>query len=160
MKTKILLAALVLFSLANQSFISKSKTGEALVEKKIPINRFDKLQLGKNVTVILVPAIQTDCVTVTGDAKNLELLAVSEEGGGLSVSLKKRITSGRLTVYIPVNGLSNIELGEDAHVLSQGFLNCSTITITVKDGSTVDIKNQGKVVVQTDHCDFVELEGK
>ena len=154
MKAKIVLAALLLVALVNQSFTVLNQSIPVIIGREISIGNFKKLISNKNINVVLVPSNNPVTVTVTGDEKYLNSIMVSIDNETMTISSSKNLSGKKITVYIPVKDISYLEVSEDAHVSSQGSLVCPELSVIVSEGGFVELKNLGHIDINPRNCEF------
>lgn len=148
MKTKIITLGILLAVAASFSFALPGKP-ETLSTRKIDIHHFTRLYISKNIDVVLVQSCETKTITVVGNENDLPGIVVTSTEAGLSISSTKNLGGKKVRLYVPVNNLAYIELGEGAQVSTQGTLLSPSLSVLVDEGSFVSINNLGTVDINS-----------
>ncbi|MGB8191871.1 MAG: DUF2807 domain-containing protein [Chitinophagaceae bacterium] len=119
-------------------------TAQAQDESRLLISagQLQNISLGDNMRVVLVSAETFDS-EVKGDMKVFEKLSTTISGG--SMHIKSIGHSGKETIYVVVNQLKRLTLGQNTQVSTEGILRSEEITVFVEDGSVARIKTTGEV---------------
>lgn len=108
----------------------------------ISAGQFKNIVLGEGMKVVLVSdgSLHTE---IKGDMNFFEKLNVSIVDGSLHVKPGRML--GSETVFIAVNQLKQLTLGQRTHVSTEGVLRSSEIKVFVYEGSVARIKTTGEV---------------
>ena len=157
MKKGIIAATLFLVALRTTSIATaKDNTTTLISSRNITTGSFKKLIVDKNIHVVLVADESKTSIIVTGDKDYIQNITVSTDKDVMKISSAKNLKNRKVTVYIPVKGLSSIELKSGARVSSEGILSSPLLSVLVHEGTTVELQNFGKVeVTSSDDCEFI-----
>jgi Putative auto-transporter adhesin, head GIN domain len=151
-KTTILIAAVLFTAIFN--FSSGKNPGDPLTGKD-PLF-ISTLVVNADVTVVLV----NDNVTLEVDGRNSfkKLVILEKKGDTLVISsLKDKYLNDDVTIYVPANQLSNIQVNSKAHVRSLFALRIPKLDVTINGACDVSISNIGEVnVMGTDNYSYEE----
>jgi hypothetical protein len=108
----------------------------------ISAGQFKNIVLGEGMKVVLVSdgSLQTE---IKGDMGFFEKVNVSVADGSLHVRAGSRL--GGETVFIAVNQLKQLTVGQRTHVTTEGVLRSSEIKVFVYEGSVARLKTTGEV---------------
>ena len=155
MKTKISTAALAFLFLTISAF--GFDKGQLFSSKEVAINRnYQKITVGSNIKLVLLPAGQQTTVTVTGDLDKVSDVTVTMDKNEMFISSKKRVKPGSIVVYVPATDLDYINLKSGAVVTGQGDLKFTNLTVFVNVDSRMELKMFGNIKIkQAEDCDFI-----
>lgn len=155
MKTKISTAALAFLLLTMTAF--GFDKGQLFSSKEVAINRnYEKITVGANIKLVLLPAGQQNTVTVTGDLDKVGDVTVTMDKNEMFISSKKHVKPCGIVVYVPATDLAYINLKSGATVAGQGDLKFTSLTVFVNVDSRMELKMIGNVnIKQADDCDFI-----
>ena len=154
MKTSILAAAFTCL-LFTSSFAIDRKQMSSSREETIE-QGFNKIRVGENIKLVLVPADQKNTVTISGDQSKLNAITFKVKGDQLLIYSANTLNKESITVYVPVKDLSYIDLKQGASVSGQGDLKFNNLTIFVNIDSRMNLTMTGKInIKQADDCDFI-----
>lgn len=155
MKTKITAAAFALLFITATAFGHDRKPFFSSKEVAIETS-YQKITVGANIKLVLLPAGQQATVTVTGDLDRVNDVTVKMNKNEMIISSKKRVKNGSIVVYVPATDLTYIDLKSGASVSSMGNPAFSNLTVFVNVDSRMDLKMAGNVrIQQADDCDFI-----
>lgn len=108
----------------------------------ITAGQFKNIVLGENMKVVLVSAgsLQTE---IKGDMHFFEKLNVSAADGTLHIRAGRKL--GGETVFVAVNQLEKLTVGQRTQVFTEGILRSSEITVFVNEGSVARLRTTGEV---------------
>ena len=103
---------------------------------------FKTIKIGRDLDVVLINSVshQQD---FQFNVSISEQLNMSIEGGTLVVS--NRSFNKKARVYLLVNGLEKLVVGQNSHIVTHGVLQSSNLLVYVSQGATARIKLLGKV---------------
>lgn len=108
----------------------------------IAAGQFRNITLGEGMRVVLV-SDQSLNTEIKGDISFFEKLNVSVVNGSLHVN-PGRMLAGE-TVFIAVNQLKQLTVGQRTHVNTEGVLRSSEIKVFVYEGSVARLRTTGEV---------------
>lgn len=109
----------------------------------ITAGQFKNIVLGEGMKVVLVSAelpLQTE---IKGDMGFFEKLNVSVSDGSLHIRAGRKL--GGETVFVAVNQLEKLTLGQKTQVFTEGVLRSSEIKVFVNEGSVARLRTTGEV---------------
>lgn len=157
MKTRILAAAFTCLLFTTTSSFAFDRKESAPSTREVAIGeKFQRIRVGENIKMVLVPADQQNAVTISGNQSNLDAVTVKVRGNQLLISSGKTLNKGAVTVYVPVKDLSYIDLKEGASVSGKGNLKFTDLTVFVNIDSRMELTMIGNInIKQADDCDFI-----
>ena len=112
--------------------------------------------MGNNIQVILVQNVNSSNVVIKGDEKFIPFVNVSIDNGVLSITSKKNLKDRKIKIYVPVFGLTSLELGNNASASTKGIVKLDNLKVIVNDGGTVALHIIGNLHIEPGvGCDFV-----
>ncbi len=108
----------------------------------ISATHFKNIHIGNDLEVVLInaPSQQQDLQFNSVISSKLD---ISIEGGTLLVS--NRAFSKKGTVYLLVNGLEKLVIGQNSNIITHGVLQSQNLHVFVSQGASARIKLLGKV---------------
>ena len=160
MKTKIVTAALALMTLSVNAFAFGNEKPSAL--KNVPVEgKFQKIAVGTNIKVVLVPANEHNSIQVAGNENKVNGITVTVNNNTMVIASKKSLSAGNVTVYVPAADLSYIDLGKGASLSGEGPLKFKDLTVLLNVDCWLDLKMLGKLnVKQTEDCELVYVKNE
>ena len=158
MKTRILAAAFTcLLFTSTSSFAFDRKGSSPSASREVAIaGKFQKIRVGENIKLVLVPADQQNAATISGNQSKVSDVTVKVKGDQLVIYSSKGVNKGDVTVYVPVKDLSYIDLKEGASVAGKGDLKFNNLTVFVNIDSRMELEMIGNINIKpADNCDFV-----
>ena len=139
------------YAYSNDTKPIRSKTREISIN-----SAFQKIELGRNVQLVLVPDENRSSGVIEGDENFIPAVNVSIDNGVLSITSKQNLKGRKIKVYVPITTLTLLDLASDASVTSEGILQLDDLKVIVNDGSTVALKVIGNLQIEpAENCDLV-----
>jgi hypothetical protein len=159
MKRQFLSAVLVTTALLTGSFaycdVAKPLTRPSTREISLT-TPLQKIEVGNNIQIVLVPDVKKSTITVTGDESLVSGVKFELNEAQLSISSKKSLKNKNIRIYIPVSTLKTLVLQNGSTVSSEGLLQMEALKVVVHAGSKVALQTLGKLAIESaDDCDFV-----
>ncbi|HYF31739.1 MAG TPA: DUF2807 domain-containing protein [Chitinophagaceae bacterium] len=109
----------------------------------ISAGQLKNISFGDHMKIVLMSAgsMQNE---VKGDMNAFEKLNISVFNGSMNIHSGKDLSSNE-TVYVIVNDLETITVGQHTRVETEGFLRSDEIKVFVQDGSVVRLRTTGEV---------------
>lgn len=144
MKTKSIIAILLIFA-STATFASKPGKSKVSTSTKVVTveGNYSKISVGSNLNVVFLTDVNAQ-TRVEGNNSLVNGVDFKVVNGTLFISSKNSFSS-QGTIYLPAKNLSEIYLNANSKISSNGFLNCTDLTIYVSDGSMAAIKNKGQL---------------
>jgi hypothetical protein len=108
----------------------------------ITAGQFKNIVLGEGMKVVLVGAESLQA-EIKGDMRFFEKLNVSTADGTLHIRPGRKLNGE--TVFVVVNHLEKLTLGQRTQVTTEGVLRSSEIKVLVYEGSVARLKTTGEV---------------
>ena len=121
---------------------------------------FNKVSVAANLKVVFISNDSKDA-TIEGNSKFVETINFQILNGTLFISTKSNITNAKGIIYVPVKNLAEINLLPGAIISTNGFLNCSYLTVLISEDSHAEIRNKGNLVFKPapdSELDFVRYQ--
>jgi putative autotransporter adhesin-like protein len=110
---------------------------------------FKSIAVKGNVEVVLVTA-DSKTISIEGCEKFVNAVYLQVENGVLVVNGAKGTAKNRTTVFVPVRDLEKVTLRGGSHLSSKGRIASKKLHIRIEGYSTVNVKNLGEVVIDSD----------
>lgn len=141
MKKQILVTLVLMISVFTTAFAGKNKETLAPSSQKISVNdEIKKIVVEGNVDVVLFEDSKA-AIYLFGDTKTT---SVSQHNGVLTVK-NSSLRGEKTLVYVPVNGIKEIEVKDNAKVSSAGPLTTGDLTVYVNGDCNINLKATGKI---------------
>ncbi|HEY0676789.1 MAG TPA: DUF2807 domain-containing protein [Chitinophagaceae bacterium] len=109
----------------------------------ISAGQFKNISLGENMQVVLISA-GAALNEFKSDIRVFEKLSVSISEGTMRITPGRKLGANE-TVYIIVNELEVLTLGENTKLTTHGILRSSDIKVFVNEGSVAKLRSTGEV---------------
>jgi putative autotransporter adhesin-like protein len=148
MKKRILMiASLVVMSILS---FAGTKTPPVTATRNWSVDEpFDAISAKGNIEVILV-ADNSKTISLEGMEKHVNAVHLQVENGVLTITGPKGYCKKRTTVFVPVSELNNVVLRGGANVSSKGRLQSKNLHVRIEGTSTVNLRNLGDIVIESD----------
>ena len=160
MKTKIVTAAIALmtFSLSGFAF---GKEKPATIKEVAIDSKFQKIFVGSNIKLVLVPANDNSVIKVAGRQDKVNDVTVTVNNNSMVISSKKGLNAGSVIVYVPAKELTYIDLGYGASLSGEGALKFKDLTVFLNVDCHMDLKMLGKINVKhAEDCELVYVKNE
>ena len=155
MKPKIFSAIFLSIALITSSFALKPKPVPATREIAI-MAPFQKITVSEYINVVLVQDPYRLTITVTGDEKAVPGVQAKIVKNQLYISSKRSSQGRKITVYVPVEDISLIELSTGCSISGEGILKFKDVTVVLSSESHAALNVLGAITIKPgDDCDFV-----
>lgn len=155
MKTKIVTAVLALMTLSLSSFAFKKEKPTTIKEVTIE-GKFQKISVGRNIKLVLVPANEKSRIQVAGRQDKVTDVTLTVHNNRMVISSNKSVSAGAVIVYVPATELTHIDLGDGASLAGEGSLKYKHLTVFFNVGSRMDLTVLGKINIEhAEGCDLV-----
>ena len=155
MKPKLILPLLLAGAISFSSFANPVNDKEPASKVVNLKEAYTSLVIESNIKVVLMESSASD-VTLTGDERDIKKVRVRVSDGKLILTSLDQIVKPDVTVYIPANLLTRIDVNGKAQLSSAQILSNQKLKVVLADEATINLRSQGKVVVEgTSEIDFV-----
>jgi len=155
MKSKILVATLLLVTTVTNSFADRHHPNFPVIKEVTIKKDFQKILVDKSFQLVLVQNSNKSSVTISGDAKDVESVEVNVINDQLTVTSKRNINYNKIVVYVPVKDLSLLDLASGASVSGEGDLRFDNLTVVLNRDSHVNLKALGNITLKpADDCEL------
>ena len=157
MKSKILVATVLLITTVTNSFAYRHHPNFPVIREVIIKTDFQKILINKNFQLVLIQNSGKSSVTIAGDAKDIQDVEVNIINNELRVTSKRNINYSKVVVYVPVKNLSVLNLASGASVSGEGALKFDDLTVVLNRDSKVNLKALGNITLKpaADDCELV-----
>ena len=131
---------LLLFVIASGFLTLQAQEDSRLV---LSAGQLKNISLGDNLNVVLISA-EPGQNEVKGDMNVFEQLNVTVNNGMMHIAAGQRLAAGQ-TVYVIVNDVQNLTVGQNTQVTTEGILYSNMIKVYVQNGSVAKLRTTGDV---------------
>ena len=122
----------------------------------ISAGQLQHITLGEHMKVVLISSGSVQ-EQIKGDMKVFEKLSVSIIDGKMSIAPGRKFSLSE-TVYVIVNDLKTLNVGEKTTVTTQGILNSGNIKVYVNQGAVAKLRSLGDVNGYSDDGVYVSVQ--
>jgi hypothetical protein len=141
------IASILVFAIS--SFAS-DKNGQAHQTRSWSADqKFSSILVKGNVTVVLVHH-NSNVISIEGVEKFVNAVHLEVENGQLKITGKKGPGKRHTIIHVPVQDLNSVTLRGGTKLNTLGSLNAKKLCIRVEGTSTVNVKNIGEVIIESD----------
>lgn len=144
---------LLLFAVAAGFLTVNAQDHSRLV---ISAGQLKKITLGEDMKVVLVSA-ESFASEIKGGMNVFEKLNISVVDGAMRINAGQKLLKNE-TVFVVVNELQSLTVGEHTKVTTEGILRGPSIKVYVQEGSVARLKTTAKVKAYSPGNEIVSIE--
>jgi hypothetical protein len=155
MKPRLFLPLLLATTISFSSFANTTSHTEPASRVVSLKEKYTSMVIESDLAVVLTESNSTEIV-LKGNERDIKKVRVKVQDGNLILTSLDYIIKPDVTIYVPANLLTRINVNGKARLSSDNTLSNEKLKVVIADEATVNLRSQGKVIVEgTSEIDFV-----